>query len=132
MKRPPFVWQVQLTQDVVAHAVVELEQLPFDVLRQIVHTPLKKTIRGRDDKNYRLTVTAAQHGGIDDAVEITVHLRRGWFSQTLTHEFTVKAPTEPTTAAARASSEPTVEPIAPAAGDADPTTAPPTDNLSHG
>jgi hypothetical protein len=45
-------------------------------------------------RTYRLTITAEQAGGIDTAVGVTVHLKRGWFGQSLAHEFTVEPPNE--------------------------------------
>ena len=130
MKREPFVWEIQLIHDVLDDALAELTQLPFEVLRQIAHTPLKKSMRGRDDKMYRLTVTAEQPGGIDGTVGISMHLRRGWFGQTLTHEFTVDPPTEPSVTD---DADPSAPPTAANRGDDEsPATDTVSDDFSHG
>ena len=117
VKRPPFVWEVQLFQDVLDDAVNELAQLPFAVLRRIVHTPLKKSVLGRNGKKRRLTITAEQPGGVDGAVHVVVQLRRGWFGQALTHGFTVNPPNEPGAIDDHGPPSPFADPTAPATSD---------------
>ena len=87
-----FVWRVHLRQDVLDDAMAELRVLPHDVLRRIVEQPLRKRVRGRDQKQYELTVTANLAAPDSEDLEITVRLRRGWFGKSLTDSFPVRAP----------------------------------------
>ena len=87
-----FVWRVHLRQDVLDDAMAELHALPHDVLRRIVEQPLKKTVRGRDQKLYGLRVTASWVAPGSEDLEIVVRLKRGWFGKTLTDSFRLTAP----------------------------------------
>ena len=87
-----FVWEVHLRQDVLDDAVAELKALPYAVLCQILERPLKKRVRGRDTKLYRLTVTAALVKSTARDLEITVSLKHRWFGKPLSNRFVVTAP----------------------------------------
>jgi len=89
MGREPFVWEVHLRQDVLDDAVDELRRLPYPVLREIIKVPLRRTTLGRDDRKYRLTVTAQRVSGTSEDIQITVRLKRGWFGKTLRESFIV-------------------------------------------
>ena len=95
-----FVWRVHLRQDVLDDAMAELHALPHEVLRGIVEQPLKKEVRGRDQKLYDLKVTADWVAPDSQDLDITVRLKRGWFGKTLTDSFRVTGP--PSDAAALA------------------------------
>ena len=103
-----FAWHVHLRQDVLDDAMAELRGLPHEVLRRIVEQPLKKKVKGRDQKLYDLRVTAAWAAPGSEEVEIVVRLKRGWFGKTLTDSFRVQAPPSdvaPSTVAAAADSD---------------------------
>ena len=87
-----FVWQVHLRQDVLDDAMAELRCFPHEVLRRIVEQPLKKKVRGRDQKLYGLSVTADWAAPGSEDLEVVVRLKRGWFGKTLTDSFRVNAP----------------------------------------
>ena len=86
-----FVWQVHLRQDVLDDAMVELRGLPHEVLRRIIEQPLKKKVRGRDQKLYRLRVSANWVAPDSRDFVITLRLKRGWFGKPLTDSFAVRA-----------------------------------------
>ncbi len=87
-----FVWRVHLRQDVLDDAIAELRGLPYEVLRRIVEQPLRKKVRGRDQKLYDLRVTADWAAPDSEDIEITVRLKQGWFGKTLIDGFRVNAP----------------------------------------
>jgi hypothetical protein len=89
MAREPFVWEVQLRQDVLDDAVAELRRLPYTVLCEIIKAPLRRTTVGRDNRQYRLTVTAHHVAGASEDIHVTIRLKRGWFGRTLRESFTV-------------------------------------------
>ena len=72
-----FVWQVHLRQDALDDAMAELRDLPHEVLRRIVEQPLKKKVRGRDQKPYDLRVTADWVAPGSEDLEMVVRLKRG-------------------------------------------------------
>lgn len=59
MARDPFVWEVQLREDVIDDAVAEFHRLPYSVIRDIIDLPLHKAVTSRDAKKYTLSVQAA-------------------------------------------------------------------------
>ncbi len=93
-----FVWRVHLRQDVLDDAMLELRALPYEELRRIADEPLRKQVRGRDQKIYDLTVTAEWEPPGSTDLEITVRLKRGWFGSTLTDSFQVNGPVPDTSA----------------------------------
>jgi hypothetical protein len=87
-----FVWHVHLRQDVLDDAMTELRALPYEILRGIVEQPLKKKVRSRDQKVYRLLATADWVPPDSLDLEVTVRLKRGWFGKTLSDSFKASAP----------------------------------------
>jgi hypothetical protein len=87
-----FVWQTHLRQDVLDDAMAEPRALSYEALQGISVQPLRKKVRGRDQKVYDLVATAdlVEPGSQD--LEITVRLKRGWFGATLTDSFLASAP----------------------------------------
>ena len=57
--------------------MAELRDLPHEVLRRIVEQPLKKKVRGRDQKPYDLRVTADWVAPGSEDLEMVVRLKRG-------------------------------------------------------
>ena len=83
MRREPFVWEVHLQQEVLDDAVAEIRSLPHEVIRQIVRRPIKRDVRGRDNRRYRLRVTATPTSSAADELEVTVKVKKGWFGRTI-------------------------------------------------
>ena len=78
-----FVWRVHLRQDVLDDAMLELRALPYEELRRIADEPLRKQVRGRDQKIYDLTVTAEWEPPGSTDLEITVLPNHPRFSRTV-------------------------------------------------
>ncbi len=92
MTRDPFVRQVHLRQDVLDDAMAELRRLPYEVVREIIASPLSKTVKGRDDRTYHLPVTADWRDAGSKTIEVTVHMKHGWIGRTLTQSFAATPP----------------------------------------
>ena len=92
MTRDPFVWQVHLRQDMLDDAIAELRRLPYEVVREIIASPLSKRVKGRDDRTYHLTVTADWRDAGSKTIEVTVHMKHGWIGRTLTQSFAATPP----------------------------------------
>ena len=73
---------------------MELRYLSHEMLREIVARPLRKEVRGRDKKLYKLRVSATPVPGSED-LEITVRLKHGWFGRPLLDTFVVAGPRRP-------------------------------------
>ena len=89
MGRDPFVWQVQLREDVVDDVLAELQRLPYAIVRELISSPQHKIVKARDDKKYAVTVTAELTAAGSEEIRVTVSLTHGWFGRTLTESFTV-------------------------------------------
>lgn len=92
MSRDPFAWEVRLCQDVLDDATAELRRLPCPVVREIVTSPPSKTVKGRDDHTWHLTVTSDWRDTGSEEIEVAVQIKRGWLGRTLTQSFVVTAP----------------------------------------
>jgi hypothetical protein len=89
MPREPFVWEVHLRQDALDDVVDELRRLPYEVLRAIIDTPLKKKVTARDNREYRVVVTAEWIEAGSEQIRVTARLRRGLFRAPLVASFVV-------------------------------------------
>jgi hypothetical protein len=70
--RNPFVWEVQVRREVLDD---ELLRVPYSLWRQVVVAPIQKIAIARDNKQYRLRVTAAYVRGSQD-IRVTLSLGR--------------------------------------------------------
>src|SRR3970040_57577 len=81
MPRQPFVWEVQVTRELLDDDLMQLRELPYTLWRDVVNAPLTKTVTGRDGKSYRLTLEAkwARPGSENICVSVTLkgHTLRG-------------------------------------------------------
>ena len=75
MSRNPFVWQVQVRREVLDDEMARLHELPYAVWRDVRNKAVTKTVKGRDDRFYRLTVTADFVEGTQD-IRVTVSLSK--------------------------------------------------------
>ena len=89
MAQQRFAWQVHLRRDVLDDAVGELRDLPYSVWRDVIDSPLTKTVKGRDDKTYRLDVTADWYADGTEDIEVTVTLKGRWRGPTLRESFVI-------------------------------------------
>ena len=75
MSRNPFVWQVQVRREVLDDEMARLHELPYSVWRDVRNKPITKTVKGRDERSYRLTVTAEFVPDTED-IRVTVSLSK--------------------------------------------------------
>ncbi len=74
MARIPFVWQIQVRREALDDELAKLRQVPYALWRQVVAAPVRKTVVARDNKSYRLRVTAQYVTG--DHIRVTATLAR--------------------------------------------------------
>jgi len=75
MSRNPFVWDVQVRREVLDEEVARLHELPYSVWLDIRRRPITKIAKGRDNRSYRLTVTADFDGDTDN-IRVKLSLTR--------------------------------------------------------
>jgi hypothetical protein len=88
MFRAPFVWEVQVRREVLDDEMARLQALPYFIWRELLKRPVTKTLRGRDNREYRLKVTAEFVSRSSSDIQVTLALasagliRRGRIRQT--------------------------------------------------
>jgi hypothetical protein len=92
MSRAPFVWEVQVRREVLEDEIQKLRELPYSLWREVIASPLRRTVRGRDDHPYRLTVTASWAERGSEAIRITVKLQSPALRRTLVEDGFVITP----------------------------------------
>jgi hypothetical protein len=73
--RNPFVWEVQVRREVLDDELLRLREVPYSLWCQVVVAPIQKIAIARDNKQYRLRVTAAYVRGSQD-IRVTLSLGR--------------------------------------------------------
>ena len=67
MIRNPFVWEVQVRREVLEAELARLRELPYSLWHDVVGQQVCKSARGRDDRLYRVRVSATwAHDGFED------------------------------------------------------------------
>jgi hypothetical protein len=74
MIRGPFAWQILVRREVLEDEIARLRQLPYTLWRDVVGREVVKTARGRDERTYRLRVTAVWAEAGRDDIRIIVRL----------------------------------------------------------
>ena len=98
MSRSPFAWEIQVRREVLDDEMARLRDIPYSSWRTVLGKPSSKLVTARDDKPYRLRVTAdlAQDGSEDIHVTLSLTrasmIRRGPLRQgfTITRENTFR------------------------------------------
>jgi hypothetical protein len=75
VSRNPFVWEVQVRREVLDDEIARLHELPYSVWRDVRNKPITKTVTGRDNRTYRLRVSA-DYVGESDHIRVTVSLSK--------------------------------------------------------
>ncbi len=92
MARAPFVWEVQIRREVLEDELLKLRELPYSLWREVIASPLRRTVTGRDDRPYRLNVTATWAEGGSEFIRVTVRLQSSALRRTLAQDGFVITP----------------------------------------
>jgi hypothetical protein len=90
MSRNPFVWEVQVRREVLDDEMARLREVPYSLWKDVLKTPVSKTVKARDKKPYTLRVSAELSPDGSEDILITMSLarasliRRGLIRQTFT------------------------------------------------
>lgn len=91
MIRRPFTWKVQLRRGVLDEALGQLRDLPYSLWREVIGTPMRRTVLSRDSHPYELTIRAELTS--DDNVRVTVSMKsRGLLGRTILRDGFVITP----------------------------------------
>ena len=74
MIRGPFAWQILVRREVLEAEIARLRELPYSLWREVVGQEVVKTALGRDERTYRLRVTAGWVQPGHDDIRIVVRL----------------------------------------------------------
>ena len=74
MIRGPFAWQILVRREVLEDEIARLRELPYVLWRDVLGREVVKIARGRDERTYRLRVTAVWAQPGQDDIRITVRL----------------------------------------------------------
>ena len=58
MSRNPFVWDMQVRREVLDEEMARLRDVPYTLWKDKLRSPISKVVSGRDNRPYRVTVTA--------------------------------------------------------------------------
>jgi hypothetical protein len=72
----PFVWQIQVRREVLDEEMARLRNLPYTFWKDLVGGSISKSVMGRDNKTYRVTVTPEPLAGTDGDIRISLSLAR--------------------------------------------------------
>ena len=72
----PFVWQIQVRREVLDDEMVRLRGLPYTLWKDMLGQSISKSVTGRDEKTYRVTVTAEPLPGPSGDIRISLSLAR--------------------------------------------------------
>jgi hypothetical protein len=92
MARDPFVWQVHVRREVLDDEVARLRELPYSVWCDVVRAPMTKKALGRDNRTYRVRVSAAWAGDGTEDIRVTASLQTRGLRRTIASESFVVTP----------------------------------------
>jgi hypothetical protein len=76
MSRNPFVWEVQVRREVLDDELTRLREVPYSLWREIIVAPISKIVKARDNKPYRVKVTAQYAPDGSQDIQVTLSLAR--------------------------------------------------------
>ena len=92
MPRDPFVWEVQVRREVLEQEVARLRELPYGLWREMLTRDVTKTATGRDNRPYRVRITARwAHEGSED-IRVTAILQSSGLRRSLMRQDFVVTP----------------------------------------
>ena len=92
MPRDPFVWEVQVRREILEDEVSKLRELPYSLWRGMLSREMTKTATGRDNRPYRVRVTAEWLREGSDDIRITAVLESPGFRRGLMRQGFVITP----------------------------------------
>jgi len=79
MSHNQFVWEVQVRREVLDEEMSRLREIPYSIWLDVMAHPISKVVKGRDNKPYRVRVTAGYAPDSADDIRVTLSLARATF-----------------------------------------------------
>ena len=77
MSRLPFVWEVQVRRELLEDELTQLRELPYSLWRDLLGRPMRKQVRGRDNRAYSVKTMAEWVRSGSSNIRVTVALESG-------------------------------------------------------
>lgn len=77
MSRVPFVWEVQVRRELLDDELNQLRELPYSLWRDLLGRPMRKQVRGRDNRTYSVRTMAEWVRAGSSNIRVTVALESG-------------------------------------------------------
>ena len=75
-RRNPFVWEVQVRREVLDEELSRLRELPYSLWRGMLGREMIKSATARDNRTYRVKVTASWAASGSEDIRVTVTLEK--------------------------------------------------------
>jgi hypothetical protein len=92
LRRGPFVWEVQVRQEVLDEELAHLRELPYSLWRDMLDREMIKSATGRDNRTYKVKVTAAWASRGSEDIRVTVSLESSGLRRSATRKGFVITP----------------------------------------
>ena len=92
MSRTPFVWEVQVRRELLEDELTQLRELPYSLWRDLLGRPMRKQVRGRDNRRYHVKTSAELARPGSSNIRVTVALEAGAFRRTMMSETFIITP----------------------------------------
>ncbi len=91
MSRQRFVWEIHLRREALDDELARLRDLPYSVWRDLINSPMSRTLTARDGTAYRVDLSAdwVYQGSTDIRVMLTLRPLRGWRRRPLSESFVI-------------------------------------------
>ena len=76
MSRNPFVWEIQVRREVLDEEFARLREVSYSLWRDVMHAPISKVVKGRDNKPYLVRVSADYAPDGSEDIRVTLSLTR--------------------------------------------------------
>jgi hypothetical protein len=86
MSRTPFVWEVRVRREVLEEELAGLRELPYSLWHDVMPREMCKTTRARDNKPYRVRISAAWASAGSRDIRVTAALETLPLGRRLLHE----------------------------------------------
>ncbi|HVL69661.1 MAG TPA: hypothetical protein VM364_20555 [Vicinamibacterales bacterium] len=74
MFRTSFVWESQVRRELIEDELTRLRELPYSLWRDVIGQPMRKPVRGRDNRAYQLKTSADWMRPGSENIRVTVAL----------------------------------------------------------
>ena|SRR5687767_11781834 len=92
MFRSPSVWEVQARRELLEEELGKLRDVPYSLWREMLGQTLRKTLKGRDNRAYRIRTTSDFAFAGSENVRVTVALESGALGRRLLSQSFVITP----------------------------------------